>query len=271
MKEFVRNRIARAAVLLIFGFVFAQIGFADATDRPMGYHSTGTDFYADNTPVIDGECYALVWTRDGNDFAGFRADGSLIDANNNAIVHIRALAKDGKCPPVNFVVSEDYRAKHPGGTYRVIVLDTRGTKSTLAGLDENGQLIRVNGWGWAKVGRDDTLSKAKLLASSGSSSGAVIGNAALLPADVVNPRITSIRINAKGDAELEFVDSRRYLSYRVGKGQTVGSVGETKGDDLVEGAADDKTPVCIKVSKSELKEKDSAFFRIEAEDWGMGR
>lgn len=264
-----RNRIVRAAVVLTFGFVFAQVGFADETDRPMGYHSTGIDTYADNTPVIDGECYALVWTRDGNEFAGFRADGSLIDAENNGVVHIRALARDGKCPPVNFVVSEDYRMKHPGGTYRVIVLDTRGTKSTLAGLDENGQLIRVNGWGWAKVGRDDMLAKAKLFASSGSS-GAVIGNAALLPADVVNPRITSIRINAKGDAELEFVDSRRYLSYRVAGGETPDSVGEKKGEDVVEGAADGKTPVSIKVMNSDAKEK-SAFFRIEAVDWGMGK
>ena len=96
--EFVRKRIVRTAVLLVFGFVFAQIAFADETDRPMGYHSVGTDTYADMTPVLDGECYALVWARDGKDFAGFRADGSLIDAANNGIVHIRALAKIAKPP-----------------------------------------------------------------------------------------------------------------------------------------------------------------------------
>lgn len=269
MKEFVRNRIAKAAVLLVFGFAFAQVSLADATDRPMGYHSVGIDTYADMTPVIDGECYALVWTRSGNDFAGFRADGSLIDAENNDIVHIRSLAKDGKCPPVNFVVSEDYRTKHPGGSYRVVVLDTRGTKSTLAGLDSDGLLVRVNGWGWAKVRRDDAASTVQLMGVT-VPAGAVIDAAALMPADCRRPRITSFTRDADGNFLLEFTGSERYLTYRAAEGGTIGSVGETKGENLVEGTGDDKKPVKIVVPESE-RTPEGAFYRVEAEDWGMGK
>lgn len=134
--------------------------FADYTDMPLGYHSTGIDTYGDGvTPVLDGECYALVWMASGYDFAGFKYDGSLVDPVNNEIVsdedyyYICPCAKGGKSLPLAFIVKEAYRNAHKYGTYRVVVLDTRVTANSLAGLNEDGTLRRVNGWGWANVKR----------------------------------------------------------------------------------------------------------------------
>ena len=257
-----------ATVSAFVGSGIVATAFADETDVPMGYHSIGIDTYADNTQVIDGECYALVWMREGFDFVGFRADGSLIDAENNDIVHIRALAKDGKCPPVNFVVSERYRAKHPGGSYRVVVLDTRATGSALAGLDAGGRLTRVNGWGLAKVQREDTAVLARALgAACPPQTGSRITTAAKIPEDCRRPRITAFSRGADGSFQLEFTGSERYLTYRVAEGGTIGSVGEAKGENLAEGTGDDEKPVKIAVPES-VRTPERAFYRVEAKtDW----
>lgn len=247
-----------------------EIAVASPKDMPLGFHSVGIDTYSDGvTPVIDGECYALVWTRDGFDFAGFLANGSLIDAKNNDIVHVRSLAKDGKCPPVNFVVSERYRTEHPGGTYRVVVLDTRTTASALAGLDAAAGLKRVNGWGWAKVRRDYVADVIRTFAAAPSAlSGARIDTAARMPADSRPPRIMSFAFDAVGNALIGF-KGESYLSYRVAEGKTIASVGETKGSDLAPGSGEDETPAQLMVPKQEL-ETGAAFFRVEAKDWMCG-
>ena len=242
--------------------------FADAemNDVPMGYRSVGIDTYADKTPVIDGECYALIWMRDGYEFAGIQCDGTLVDTANNDIVYIRSLAKDGMCPPVNFVISEKFRETHPNGLYGVVVLDTRCTKGTLAGFDQNGQLYRVNGWGWAKVRRDNAAKTARMLSATGSL-GALIGNSAKLPTNCRRPRITSFAFDAEGNAVVEFKGSERYLSYRISEGKTPEAVGEKKSEELTEGVGDDETAVRIVIPRGRMN-GNAGFMRVEAKtDW----
>ena len=48
----------------------------------IGFSTKGPDRSADGTPVLDGEVYALVWTRSGTAFAGFNVDGTLVDQDN---------------------------------------------------------------------------------------------------------------------------------------------------------------------------------------------
>lgn len=244
--------------------VFAASGdssVAAAGVLPFGFHSVAVDTYGDGiTPVVDGECYALVWIADGRAFGGFKCDGTLVDPENSDVVYLRALARGGKCPPVDFIVSGDYQKAHPHGTYRVVLLDTRLGDGTLAGANEDGAPARVNGWGWAK-GRLEMKD-----IGTASPLGASVGTAALPPPNCRRPQITKFEFDSDGNAVLEFKCSERYLSYRATRGGTPAAVGETRGANVVDGAGDDETPVRIVISKEELK-GDAGFFGVGAMDW----
>ena len=41
---------------------------------PTSSSATGVSLFADGTTVLDGECYALVWTADGATFGGIAAE-----------------------------------------------------------------------------------------------------------------------------------------------------------------------------------------------------
>ena len=59
---------------------FALAAMAGQDNLLMKFSTPGPDTYADGkTPVADGECYALVWVKKGATFAGFLADGAVVD------------------------------------------------------------------------------------------------------------------------------------------------------------------------------------------------
>ena len=82
--------------------VMAMGAFAAADDVLISFSTPGQDKYADGNPVLDGECYALVWTK-GAQFGGINTDGTCVNAGD-AIVLLAPLAKNGKCPPVVFEI-----------------------------------------------------------------------------------------------------------------------------------------------------------------------
>ena len=65
----------------------------------MKFSTPGPDTYADGkTQVADGEFYALVWVKKGTAFAGFLADGRVVDAANSALICAVPYAENGHCP-----------------------------------------------------------------------------------------------------------------------------------------------------------------------------
>ena len=114
--------------------------FAGMDNVVVTFSTPGPDAYADGTPVLDGECYALVWTPDGEEFAGVNSDGTA--AGGSKVVLKAPVAKDGKCPRVQFQVDEAYVAANcPNGTWGVALLDTRVFR-----LDaETGKPVVVDG------------------------------------------------------------------------------------------------------------------------------
>ena len=244
--------------------VIGMFAYADYADLPFGYHSVGVDTYGDGkTRVLDGECYALVWMASGCDFAGFMSDGTLVNAAQNDIVLVSSLAEGGKCPPVDFIVRADFIKRHPAGTYRVLVLDTRATESSLAGLNDDGSLSRVNGWGWAK-GTLSRKDKVMRMLNAAAPVGATTGIASLLPADCGNLKITGFSFDREGNAVMTVQGTKSFLSYRVTKGETPDAVGEEKGKQLVPGANDE---IRLVIPKAELNPT-TGFFGAEAKtDW----
>ena len=74
----------------------ASAAFADGDDNiAVLVSTTGPDCYQNGATVLDGECYALVWSRDGV-FEGFTADGAPIDTND-CVVNVGAVARGGRC------------------------------------------------------------------------------------------------------------------------------------------------------------------------------
>ena len=101
-------------------------------DKLISFSTSGTSYYQDGlTKIVDNECFALVWTKDGSTFGGFNADGTLKDGENNKLVRVVNFAKDGHCPPITFVIpADEVEGIYAGGSFAVYLLDTR---------DANGQ------------------------------------------------------------------------------------------------------------------------------------
>lgn len=169
--------------LFLFGAVFAN----SIEDSVVVFSTKGPDTYADGTAVIDGECYALVWTADGV-FEGFSADGRLLDAKDRLLI-VSPIAKNGRCPKVMFQIPAALAASY--GKYDVFLMDTRVSSASGAvaprGVAEGGMVL-VNGYG--RVPADVALSRPSPTVKN-----AVIArHAAAEPSGTRQPRIKRMRV-----------------------------------------------------------------------------
>lgn len=116
-------------------------------DARIAFSTEGPDRYSDGSIVLDGECYVLVWSKDGN-FDGFASNSECVDPEDKIIL-FAPVAKDGRCPPVLFQVPAAVAYELAGGVYAVYLLDTRvlsGNNSQLSG-SEDGKIDNVNAYG----------------------------------------------------------------------------------------------------------------------------
>ena len=180
----------------VAGLAFAATAAID--DALLAFSTVGPDKYADGTTVLDGECYALVWTKNGATFGGIAADGTAV-AETDKIVLLAPVAKDGRCPNVLFQIDSAKADELADGTYGVYLLDTRvvsnGTTKP-AGITD-GKLSLVNGYGLAtkatKAGKA-TAGGVTTAEEKDSEGGQVVAAGAAAPKDLPQPKITSIKI-----------------------------------------------------------------------------
>ena len=193
------------------------------------FSSTG-DTYADGTAVQDGEAYALVWVRSNASFAGFSADGSLMDSANNDVVAF-SVAQGGGCITTVFIADEGRDA----GTYAMYLLDTR-----IAVADADGNVVK-KAVGLAD-GKISVVNEALAvtdaefgLASveSATVDGAAIGDGgrfAAAPVDeskIVQPVVTKFTL-AGGGATLTVGDTVQHVQYTVYGGASPTTIDTTK-------------------------------------------
>ena len=183
------------AFLLSIGI--AAVAFANSVgDARLSFSTKGPDRYADGAVVLDGECYALVWSKDGK-FDGFSANGECIDSYDR-IVLIAPIAKDGRCPPVLFQIPEAEADALAGGQYAVYLLDTRvdSGESVRPRGTVNGKLALMNGYGAASANLRISGARSESTAkeSENSSGGQVASILSAAPADCAQPRIKAMRI-----------------------------------------------------------------------------
>ncbi len=111
------------AGMMALGLTFASAAAMD--DALLTFSTPGPDKYADGATVLDGECYALVWTATGAAFAGLNADGTPVAATDRLLL-LAPLAKNGACPQTLFQVDAATADALKGkGSYGIYLLDTR--------------------------------------------------------------------------------------------------------------------------------------------------
>ena len=204
------------------------------------FSSTGPDLYADGTPVLDGEVYALVWTKAGETFAGFNANGTLVNPDTSKLVSAAPIATGYHCPPVMYMLTGENSDLDKAGSFSVYLMDTRvktaaGT-TTVAGVDENGKVV-VDAVNATTAVAAEVKGGAYATADAASATGAV---ATAVPADAPQPTITAVKV-VGGQVIVKVANTVPYLQYGISAGKTPSQLDQTDLVDGVNGTAEGLT------------------------------
>ena len=198
----------KKTLISAFAAAMSAAAFAGMNNVTIMFSTPGPDKYADGTSVRDGEKYALVWTKNGEEFAGIDANGNSADANSVVVAAVE-VAKSGCCPLVEFQVDDGYvdSAGFANGTWSVVLLDTRKfAVDAVTGkpVDAFGNPIESGERKVLSVGRDNAINgygvvSANVVVKSGES-GSSCGVAAQSDSsasDMTPPVVEGIEV--KGD------------------------------------------------------------------------
>lgn len=203
--------------------------FAAANDILISFSTPGPDTYKDGSTVLDGECYALVFSTNGAADVEIKANGSCTEGNE--IVLVAPLAKGGKCPAVVFELPND--AKYAKGTFAVYLLDTRISKTDLAKV-VNGFPKFVNGYAKATDPKAEEGQGGSLIASAGTKVTTL--------AAVESPRIRALKIEGATIKLTVAGMLEEGVEYHVVAGEAVNNVStvieSTREDDTFSVSAD---------------------------------
>lgn len=183
------------------------------------FSTEGTDYYADGTQVLDDECYSLVYT--------------YADGTQKPVLVVQA-AKDGKCTPVLFRISDS--SAYTGGEWGVFLLDTRdfakdATGKTLAELDNDGKPTVVNVTAEVKKGFAST-GVTNQIKKGGVSAGAYDLEAANVPV----PKVTGIKV-VGANVVVTVKDTVPFVGYTLQAGADVTKFAVPEEADKVNGNA----------------------------------
>ena len=266
----IMKKIASLICLLL-----TAVAFSGIDDKVLRFSTPGPDRYADGSRVLDGECYALVWSPKGTAFSGFNADGTAVSSNDRVVL-AAPLAKDGKCRDAIFQVPAAEYAELEGGEWAVCLVDTRLANGVPAGVADNAPL-RVNRWGVVDGGikiepaaaSSQTLAaiapqvstRRLMTASSGSEEeedeGACADNLSAVPDSVKPPRITGLNVMESGEVVLEVEETVPFLSYTIISGSEPSDLQEDGCSEVVDGKNDAKITIGTAQSAA------SRFFKVK--------
>lgn len=206
--------------------------------------SSGSERYADGARAVDGEYYALVAIAPGVQFAGFAADGSLVDGENARVLFRLPLAEGGgRCPRTSVAIDEAVVAS--GERLLLALLDTRATV-------RSGAAFRVDGW--AVVAEPQAVAATGFRVLSGDSQSAMVRSA--VPKDAPQPRIAAIRREG-AEVVLTVTGTTPVLDYNVAAGAEPGRV-DVAGAARSAVAGDASRPIELRVEAG----TGSGFFRV---------
>ena len=212
---------------LLTGLVLAGVlgAFAGVDNVAITFSTSGPDTYRDGRTVLDGECYALVWTPTGSSFGGIAADGAAVPPSK--VVLKAPVAKGGRCPRVLFEIDENYvKANCSGGTWNVVLLDTRRFVTDADGIIVKGEdgLPKVASWGaGSSVVNDYGAAGAAVvgtLGAAGASNAVASGSGAAVPKGFGKPKVTDFRV-IDGNVYITVKGSHGSMRYGVRSGKRI--------------------------------------------------
>jgi len=210
---------------LLMAMMVAACACTSLADRTvLTWFTMGPDKYADGTLVKEGEFYALVFVKNGAEFAGFNADGTLVNAETSEVLAMGPWAKNWAkvgvgCPPHNIQPEADEAAKYEGGSLRLLVLDTRTPNGLPAVVAEGAtKPAAINGYGEATNTKFDVKGVSTFV-EPGKQAKASLATA--VPPQAAQPKITGIRVE-NGYAYIKVANTESYLQYNVATGAKPG-------------------------------------------------
>lgn len=218
----------------------AVSAFGAMDDARLSFETKGPDRYQDNTVVVDGEFYALVWAAAGSSFKGFVADGSLVDAAANRVVAYAPFAKDGHLPFVKLQLTTTEMAGYAGGSFELLLLDTRKADGSLAAarVGENGLKSPAVIHGYQSVA-SVSVAAATLASALDVASPIRIATDSVVPEGTPKPQIVSTFLRSGKNGQ-EFVirvkGTSAYLRYAA---TAVAADGSAKGQTAANAAVAD--------------------------------
>ena len=229
-----------ATIKKVFMSVVLTLGLcgsvrAGTDDVFVSYTTPGTDRYSDGSVVADGECYALVCTKQGARFGGFTAAGTVCDPATDDIAVIAPAALNGRCRRVVFGLPKSYVNAHKTDTWTVQLLDTRNASGTPVGLVD-GVPARINGYG-AVEGKVEF--NGGMVAFGKAQGAARAAYASALPPELVpQPVITGIQVQ-DGRVVLSVDGTVPFVTYDLAGAETPN--GLTRGRRVARGKRDGVT------------------------------
>ena len=212
--------------LLTATILAGSLAFGAANDTVLVFSTKGPDTYGDGSTVLDGERYALVWVKDGTEFAGLTADCQSC-AETTKLIAVAPLAKGGKCPETVFEIDADYAETFKGGSFALYLLDTR-----VKGADGKVTLSGASGvpGGHALPTTVNAAGLASTSTSTSSSLSTSTANAVALAdvgvyAKIDEPKITAMKVEGAA-IELKVSGMSAAADYFVVHGTTPGDVAE---------------------------------------------
>jgi hypothetical protein len=231
--------------LITLGFAALAAGatFAAANDLLITFSTPGPDTYADGKTVLDGERYALCWSKDFSQFS-IKPDGT----GEGGVVVLKApVAKGGCCPTTVFEINADYVAQNfKGGEWAVYLLDTR--KFSATGVASVGSGTSVNTFGL--VGNSVSVSTG----SAGGFLAGTAGSASSVAGEVAAPTITGIKID--GGKVYVTVKGAPYLGYGLVEGATPDTVTDDVADAKASATGEEEVTIVTDVKDG------GAFFKV---------
>ena len=202
----------KKTITLFAAAALSGAAFAAANDVLITFSTKGPDKYADGSYVLDGERYALCWSKDFSQFS-IGANGV---ATGGKIVLSAPVAKDRRCPTIVFEVNAKKAAtEYAGGSYAVYMLDTRKyADGQVVGLAGGTSAVNASG----AVGAELKVGVGNV-ASLATSSAASAGTGTAVPADVPQPEITGIRV-LDGNVYVTVKGTVPFLAYSLTESAT---------------------------------------------------
>ena len=214
--------------------------FASAKNLIYDFQPSVDDCYADGTPVLDYESYALVWLAKGSDGVEITADCKVVDESKGKILRVRKSFKRGELFAFQVDASISEPCVKAGGNWAVYLLDTR-----VYGPDGRVSLAETANGVTAAINAAAKIDRSVVPVSKGTSGpeetrlGAAGRTmlATAVPADTPNPEITGISV-VDGKVRVRVRKTVPYLQYNLAAGDDVGAIGGKKAIAPQNGVAD---------------------------------